>query len=129
MWQILTPLNRLPRIWFTRKPVPEGQTSALLCGMGTDISVDEAADLLRRLHAETSQVQAIFTCPGGTSSTLRGVLRDSVDDRLWAVKSEWEMTGSVLTFDLSAAMVRRYGDERSMRADASFPFRLDFVSA
>ena len=91
--------------------------------------MQEAVDLLHKLRAESNPVQAIFVCPSGVGSALRGVLRSPVDNKLWSVASVKEGAGSALSFDLSLAVVRKFGDEHSMRGDAAFPFRLHFESA
>jgi len=101
----------------------------LLRGSGTSISEKEAVDLLSRLRTERLKVQAIHVSPDGVSSTMLGCLRSRVDDHLWAIISEEEKRGTALSFDLSTAIARRFGDENSMRADAAFPFRFRFDSA
>ena len=101
----------------------------LLTGSGTSISESEAVDLLSRLRTGHLKVQAIVLSPDGVSSAMLGCLRSRVDDRLWAITSETENSGTALSFDLSTAVARRFGEGYSMRADASFPFRFRFESA
>ena len=100
-----------------------------LDGLGQSISEREAVDLLSRLRSEHLKVQAIAFSPEGVSSAILGYLRSRVDDRLWAITSESEKNGTALSFELSMAVARKFGDEQSMRADAVFPFRFRFESA
>jgi hypothetical protein len=93
------------------------------------LSVEEANDLLNMLHTGAAQVQAILSFPEGPSSVLRGILRAPFDGRYWCVASDREITGSALSFDLLAAVSRRFGDEHSMPADATFPFRFHYKAA
>lgn len=93
------------------------------------LSFEEANDLLHRLQSETAQVQAIFTAAEGPSSVLRGTLRLPLEERYWSMISDQETKGSAISFDLAAAIERRFGDERSMRSDAAFPFRSHYATA
>ena len=101
----------------------------LLRGSGAGISEQEAVDLLSRLRTERLKVQAIYVSPDSVTSTIFGYLRSRVDDHLWAITSEEEKSGTALSFDLSTAIARRFGDENSIRAGAPFPFRFRFDSA
>jgi hypothetical protein len=49
---------------------------------GTDISAQEAVDLLHKLREESAQVQAIYSGSGGVSSVLRGIVRPPIEDGL-----------------------------------------------
>jgi len=96
---------------------------------GTEISVQEAVDLLHRLREETAQVQAIYACADGVSWVLRGIVRSPIEDGLWAIASQHETMGSALSFDVSSTTVRQFGDEAALSVASAFPFRFHFVSA
>jgi hypothetical protein len=96
---------------------------------GTDISVQEAVDLLHKLREESVQVQAIYAGSGGVSSVFRGIVRPPIENGLWSIVSLQDTAGSALSFDLNLATERRFGDESSMSGAVSFPFRFHFVSA
>ena len=127
----------MPRIsfpWQSRTPVwrpagPAQAEAAIPLSGGTEISLQEAADLLHKLREESAQVQAIYSGSNGVSSALRGFVRTPIDDGLWSIAPQEETKGAALSFDLNAATVRRFGDESSMSGAVSFPFRFRFASA
>jgi len=109
----------------------EGQAGCVVPPADTSVSlsIEEANDLLSMLCNEMAQVQAILSFPDGPSSVLRGILRSPLEGRHWCVASDRDTTGSALTFDLLAAIDRRFGDEDSMSAAAAFPFRFRYEMA
>ncbi len=80
---------------------------------GSEISRQEANDLLNKLVTEKTKVQAIFA---GISSLGAGLIGFpfSPGDGLVLVKSDLEPDGPFLCFNPGAATSFRYGDNRSL---------------
>lgn len=98
----------------------------------SDVSPQEFNDLLHKLITESAKIQAIFKCSAGrVRSTLRGVLRVFPDGTLFVAEPERSKTGPMLSFDPSLAVVRKYGDDRSIEegGDFRFSFGMRFSSA
>jgi hypothetical protein len=96
----------------------------------SDLSPQEFSDLLHKLLTESTKLQALFSCSaGGVRAIVRGVLRIAPDNTLWVVEPDRNTSGPMLTFDPSLAVVRKYGDERSMEGRPEFIFGLHFSSA
>lgn len=100
-------------------------------GTGSDISAQEAVDLLHKLMTEFIKVQAHFKCPAcRVNSAVCGVVRfSSEDNTFWIQEPERDLSGPVLSFDPSLSVIRKYGDERSMTDGGESPFGVHFTSA
>ncbi len=124
-----TPFRRWPKIPAWKQADPAQMVPAVPLSVGEGISLQEAVDLLHKLREESAQVQAIYSGSDGVSSVLRGIVQPPIEDGLWSVVSQYEITGSALSFDLNSATTKRFGDEASMSGAALFPFRFRFASA
>ena len=109
----------------------EGRSGQIARPVDTSVplTIEEAGDLLYMLEGKSAQVQAILTFHGGPTSVLRGILRQPLEERYWCLASNRETRGSALSFDLLAAIDRRFGDEDAMPAAAAFPFRFRYEIA
>jgi hypothetical protein len=97
-------------------------------GTGSDISEQDLADLLHKLITESTKVQAMFSCPScGVRSKLRGVVRLSPDDT-FCIEPEHDGLEFMLSFDPFLAVIRKYGDERSMTNRGELSPDLQFAS-
>ena len=80
-------------------------------GTGSEISPQEAADLLHRLITESIKVQAVFTS-GMVITTVNGLIRLGPSDTVCVAHGKDPGT-PMLVFAPSSAVSRRYGDDRA----------------
>jgi hypothetical protein len=99
-------------------------------GTGSDISEQVLADLLHKLITESTNVQASFmSSTGRVEFTMRGFLRLNSDGTFKVGETDGNATDPVLKFDPFLAVIRKYGDERSMGDDkGESPFGVRFSS-
>jgi hypothetical protein len=83
-----------------------------LQGTGTNISRQEASDLLQKLIAESIQVQAMFVGRGGVTTAVRGTV-SCPQDGLVLVSERRSPTDASLCFGLKDVSVFKYGDNRA----------------
>jgi hypothetical protein len=82
-------------------------------GSGSDISRQEASDLLNKLVTEKTKVQAVFVGISSLGAGLIGFLFASRDGTV-VVKSNLEVDGPFLRFDPRPAVSFKYGDTRAL---------------
>jgi hypothetical protein len=123
------PFRWLPGISIRGEADPTQVEAAVPLSGGADISAQEAVDLLNKLREESAEVQAIYAGSGGVNSVLRGTVRPPIEDGLWSIVPQHETLGTALSFDLSSATVRRFGDVSAVSVASAFPFRFRFASA
>jgi hypothetical protein len=82
-------------------------------GSGSDISAQDAADLLHKLIAEKIPVQAVFTGISSLAAGLIGLAFVSGDGTIF-IKSDAETDGPFLRFDPRAATSFKYDDSRAI---------------
>jgi hypothetical protein len=83
-------------------------------GTGTDLSAEEANDLLHKLITESTKVQAAFAgVIPGLAFILTGVLKVTPDKGLVWVTAGGGPTGPHIAFDPSQAVIRKYADLRA----------------
>jgi hypothetical protein len=82
-------------------------------GSGSDISAQDAADLLHKIIAEKLPVQAVFTGFSSLTAGLIGFAFLSADGTIF-IKSDAETDGPFLRFDPRAATSFKYDDTRAM---------------
>jgi len=80
---------------------------------GSDVSRQEASDLLNKLVTEKTKVQAIFAGIGSLGAGLIGFIFSFADGTV-LIKSDFESDGPFLRFDPGAAASFKYGDVRAM---------------
>jgi hypothetical protein len=97
----------------------------------SDLSQQEFNDLLLKLITESTKVQAMFSHPSvGVRAIMSGSITIAPFGGLWVVERPGDSMGSTLTFDPSMAVVRKYGDERSIDdAELFGSFQQHFSSA
>ena len=79
----------------------------------SEISRQEASDLLHKLVTEKTKVQVVFVGISSLGAGLIGFLFPQADGTLLA-KSDLEPDGPFLQFDPGAAASFRYGDHRAL---------------
>ena len=80
------------------------------------LSPQEADDLLHKLITESTRVQGAFVSPvSGVRAVVWGVIRVSSTGLLNIVEREDDTTSPIICFDPSRAVLRKYGDERSIK--------------
>lgn len=98
-------------------------------GTGSPISAQDALDLLHKLITELTKVQAVFTAAEGRVRTsLSGRITLAPDDTLWVMYDNDRPMEPFFAFDPDLAIVRKYGDFRSMLDGGEGPFDLRFRS-
>jgi hypothetical protein len=99
-------------------------------GTGSDITPQEANDLLARLITESVKVQAIFAGRGGVSASVAGLVRVAPDGTLWVIERD-EVGAPHIAFDPRIAVSRKYGDTRAFAPPdrGSFPGMPPLISA
>ena len=80
---------------------------------GSDISRQEASDLLNKFVTEKTKVQAVFVGISSLGAGLIGLLY-AFEDGTVVVKNNLEVDGPFLRFDPGAAVSFRYGDNRAL---------------
>ena len=80
---------------------------------GSDISREEANDLLNKLVTEKIKVQAIFTGISSLGAGIIGFLFPCGDGTI-VVRGDLERDGPFLCFDPRAAVLFKYGDTRAL---------------
>ena len=84
-------------------------------GTGSDISRQDAIDLLHKLITESIKVQAIFRGRGGVTSTIQGTL-SSPQSGLVLVSERRSPDDATLCFGLEDVKLFKYGDNRAFPA-------------
>jgi hypothetical protein len=94
---------------------PDGRWENMASSAGgtSDISRQEASDLLHKLVTEKTQVQVTFVGKSSLVVGLIGFLFPTEDGTILA-KSDLEPDGPFLRFDPRAAVSFRYGDHRAL---------------
>jgi len=94
-------------------------------GTGSDITLQEAIDLLHKLMTESTKVVANVGTRSGVRSSVFGSIKLAPDETLAVTGDERPIPSAVL-FDPRLAVRRTYGDNRSMFTPGEVPV---FVSA
>jgi hypothetical protein len=81
-------------------------------GTGSNISAQDAIDLLHKLITESTKVQAVFVGRGSVSSGVIGLVRIDPDGLVW-VKEGTRVDEAFIRFDPTAATSFKYGDNRA----------------
>jgi hypothetical protein len=81
-------------------------------GTGSDVTLEEAKDLLHKLITESIKVQAVITSPSGVAATVPGLVKGSPDGDLF-VLVEQRPGEPMISFNPSEALSRKYGDRRA----------------
>ncbi len=81
-------------------------------GAASDISSREAHDLLRRLIAESINVQAVFWGRGSVLSSMRGVVSLQTPGLVQIMEGK-KADGASLSFGLKEVIKFKYGDDRA----------------
>jgi hypothetical protein len=82
-------------------------------GTGSDITLQDAIDLLHKLMTEATKVVAILSVPPRVTASIAGVLKLAPDDTLWVLNEELAPP-HLISFDPRLAVRRTYGDTRTM---------------
>ncbi len=97
-------------------------------GTGSDITRQDANDLLQRLISEAIKVEAIFIGRGSVAANTIGVVSRSENDVIGVTEGK-AATDSSLSFGLTEVVSFKYGDSRSFPGLTPIPAAPSFVSA
>lgn len=86
---------------------------------GSDITAQEAIDLLHKLSTESTRVVAVLSVSPRIHATVFGKVKVAQDDTLWVIDDELRVP-PLISFDPLLAVRRTYGDDRTM---PTFPER------
>jgi hypothetical protein len=81
-------------------------------GTGSDISRQDAIDLLHKLITESTKVQAMFIGRGGVIASLQGTVALRQDGMVW-ISNRKSPTAPSLIFGLADVSIFKYGDNRA----------------
>ena len=82
-------------------------------GAGSDITLQDAIDLLHKLMTEETKLVAVLDTPSGLKASVTGRLKRAPDDTLWVVDED-SMPPHIISFDPRSAVRRTYGDSRTL---------------
>jgi len=97
-------------------------------GSGSDITLQDAVDLLHKLAIEVTKVQVAFNSACGITVAILGLLKICPDGR-WAVVDGDGPTARTIFFDPRLATGRTYGDTRTFPPRSNLPGAPTFSSA
>jgi hypothetical protein len=102
-------------------------------GTASDITAQDASDLLHKLITESTKVQVAFRSAMGVVATLAGVITVAHEGQ-FCIQGRDEVPPSLVMFTPSLASVYKYGDHRAFTPDTlaigpSFASALTFVFA
>jgi hypothetical protein len=104
----------------SRKPVKvlrsEGH-GMISSGSASDLTEQEAQNLLEKLIAESTRVQAALAIEPGLSASVVGTLRKASNGTIWILASA-DVDAPHIAFDPASAAQRKYGDRRAFPANA-----------
>jgi len=86
-------------------------------GSAADMTDQEAQDLLQKLIAESTRVQAVLAIEPGLSASVVGTLRKASNGAIWVVAHD-DVETPHIAFDPASATQRTYGDRRAFAANA-----------
>jgi hypothetical protein len=82
-------------------------------GTGSDITLQDAIDLLHKLMTEATKVVAILSAPPRLKASVAGKVKLAPDDSIWVVDEQC-LPPHFISFDPRLAIRRTYGDTRTM---------------
>ena len=82
-------------------------------GQGSDITLQEALDLLHKLMTESTKVVAYLSVSPKVRATVFGKIKPAPDDTLWVTDEELRVP-PMISFDPNLAVRRTYGDDRTL---------------
>lgn len=82
-------------------------------GTGSDISLQDAIDLLHKLMTEFTKVVGNLGTASGVRSAVCGKVKVAGDGTFWVIDEELPVPPAII-FDPQLAVRRTYGDSRSM---------------
>jgi hypothetical protein len=97
-------------------------------GTGSDITRQDANDLLQRLITETIKVQAVFMGRGSVAAKTIGFVNRPENDVIGVTEGK-VVTDSSLSFGLTEVVGFKYGDSRSLPGLTPIPGAPLFASA
>ena len=89
-------------------------------GTGSDISRQEANDLLHKLITESTKVQGMFVGRGGVRTAVRGTV-SCPQDGVVLISERRSPTDASLCFGLKDVSGFKYGDNRAFPGSSSVP--------
>src|ERR1700722_7802877 len=89
-------------------------------GTGSDISRQDATDLLHKLITESTKVQAMFVGRGGVTASVRGTVSCPRDGAVM-VSERRGPTDAALCFGLKDVSTFKYGDNRAFPGSSAVP--------
>src|SRR5712675_332379 len=89
-------------------------------GTGSDISRQDAMDLLHKLITESTKVQAMFVGRGGVTTAVRGTV-NFPQDGVVLVSERRSPTDASLCFGLKDVSTFKYGDNRAFLGSSTVP--------
>ncbi len=81
-------------------------------GSGSDITEQEANDLLHKLITESTKVQVVFSAVGGISAIMQGAPK-LLPDGTVCIAGGTDFSSPQVIFDPRLAVSRKYGDRRA----------------
>jgi hypothetical protein len=82
-------------------------------GKGSDITPQDASDLLHKLATEFTKVAAVVTATSNVRSHVCGTIKFAEDGGVWVI-DERQSPASLISFDPRLAERRTYGDSRTL---------------
>jgi len=82
-------------------------------GTGSDITLEDAIDLLHKLATESTKVVALLDVPNRIGACVCGLVRGAEDGTIWVTDEEL-MPPPLIKFDPRLATRRTYGDRRTI---------------
>lgn len=84
-------------------------------GSGSDITPQEAYDLLHKWITEETEVQASFSTAAMVTAFIKGLLKTAPEQQLCLVERSQKIGSAVICFNPSLAISRKYADSRAFR--------------
>ena len=101
--------------YFTLAVQRNGNNRRSSCGAGSDLSPQEACDLLHKLITESIKVLCTLRIGRtGFQATGYGVVRVAPDDGIMVFSNPGSTASKCIQFDPALAIRRTYGDDRSI---------------
>ena len=89
-------------------------------GTGTDISAQDANDLLQKLITESTKVQAMFVGRGSVTAAIQGFVSWQPGD-IVQITERLSITSPSLAFGLKDVAAFKYGDNRAFPGASPLP--------